>query len=135
MPFQLLEGGRLTAEDTAEDEALLFEEDRAGEPEVQEMAQQVGRRRVAQRLLRILKAEALEAGDLQVGQAEQMEALGCGLEPAVDLVGQKDEERNVRVMLEKRARQDPREGQVALGDDGAGGDATHEKRFLEPEDG
>ena len=107
--------------EAAQHEHVGIEQDRAMQPSIQEMAQQVGLGRDRDLLAIVVKAEAREVRDPEVSQPNERKRLARGVEVAVYLVGQKRVEGNVRMVTTKRLTEHPREGQVVLRDDGGHG--------------
>ncbi len=108
----------------AEHEALLLEKDDAAEPAIEELLEQERGHGVAQGLLRVMKPESFYIGNGQVRKRDDLKWFEVRVETAIDLVGQQDVERNVRVMRAKRSREHARERQVALRNNRAGGDCA-----------
>lgn len=90
------------------------------------MLEKVGRRCVAERLLRVAEAQPLGGLDAQLVEADELVGLARRLEETVHLVREQDEEENLCVMLAKRLRDDAREGERALGDDSGGRAGEHD---------
>src|SRR5688500_7326699 len=72
---------------------------------------------------RVAEEEGAQVGDLlERLDLDQLERLERRVEGALDAIHEQDEERRLGVLRAERARQHPREGQVVLRDDRAGGE-------------
>ena len=74
---------------------------------------------------RIPEAQAAAVRNPQRRERHDFERLRSGFERPLQLIGENDEERHLRMLRFQRSRQDARERQVVLGDDGSDGDAIH----------
>src|SRR6266852_9527216 len=110
----------------ADHETFLLQKGRAGKPSLQQVRQQVRSGRVHQLLPRVVEAEAREIRYAEIGEAQDLERLGGGIEVPVDLVREEHEERSLGMITSERVREHAREREKALGHDGGHRQLLHD---------